>query len=298
MLKRQGVIDTWHDRRIGAGQEIDSAIDNHINSDEIVLLLVSPDFIASDYCYNIEMTRAMERHSANEAIVIPVILRACDWHHAPFGKLLATPEDGKPVTLWPDRDVAFLQVAQAVRKAAERCRKDMPSPAKQISRAAPATPQPPSQSATTSPRSSNLRVAKSFTQRDKDQFLLDTFEYIARYFENSLQELQARNPGYEGVYRRVDANRFSAVIYKDGRDVARGTVFTGGQMGAGIYYSQGDTFAGNSYNESLSVNADDQALYLKTLGMSHYSGHDQKLSQEGAAEALWGIVITPLQRGR
>ena len=298
MLKRQGVIDTWHDRRIGAGQEIDSAIDNHINSDEIVLLLVSPDFIASDYCYNIEMTRAMERHSANEAIVIPVILRACDWHHAPFGKLLATPEDGKPVTLWPDRDVAFLQVAQAVRKAAERCRKDMPSPASQISRAAPATPQPPSQSATSSPRSSNLRVAKSFTQRDKDQFLLDTFEYIARYFENSLQELQARNPGYEGVYRRVDANRFSAVIYKDGRDVARGTVFTGGQMGAGIYYSQGDTFAGNSYNESLSVNADDQTLYLKTLGMSHYSGHDQKLSQEGAAEALWGIVITPLQRGR
>ena len=164
MLKRQGVIDTWHDRRIGAGQEIDSAIDNHINSDEIVLLLVSPDFIASDYCYNIEMTRAMERHTANEAIVIPVILRACDWHHAPFGKLLATPEDGKPVTLWPDRDVAFLQVAQAVRKAAERCRQDMTSPASQISRAAPATPQPPSQSATTSPpRSSNLRVAKSFT---------------------------------------------------------------------------------------------------------------------------------------
>ncbi|MBD8146754.1 toll/interleukin-1 receptor domain-containing protein [Pseudomonas fluorescens] len=298
MLKRQGVIDTWHDRRIGAGQELDAAIDNHINSDEIILLLVSPDFIASDYCYNVEMARAMERHAAKEAIVIPVILRACDWHHAPFGKLLATPEDGKPVTLWPDRDVAFLQVAQAVRKAVERCRKDVPIPASQIPRSAPAIPQPPSPLPATGPRSSNLRVAKSFTQRDKDQFLLDTFEYIARYFENSLQELQARNPGYEGVYRRIDANRFSAVIYKDGRDVARGTVFTGGQLGAGIYYSQGDSFAGNSYNESLSVNADDQALYLKTLGMSHYAGHDQKLSQEGAAEALWSIVITPLQRGR
>lgn len=74
MLKRQGVIETWHDRRIGAGQEIDAAIDDHINSDEIILLLVSPDFIASDYCYNIEMTRAMERHGAGEAIVIPVIL--------------------------------------------------------------------------------------------------------------------------------------------------------------------------------------------------------------------------------
>lgn len=69
-------------------------------------------------------------------------------------------------------------------------------------------------------------------------------------------------------------------------------------MGAGIYYSQGDTFAGNSYNESLSLNADDQNLCLKTLGMSHYSGDDQNLSQEGAAEALWGIVIAQLQRGR
>lgn len=296
MLKRQGVIETWHDRRIGAGDEIDASIDEHINSDEIILLLVSPDFIASDYCYNIEMGRAMERHAAKEAIVIPVILRACDWHPAPFGKLLATPQDGKPVTLWPDRDAAFLQVAQAVRKAADRYRQAVPNV--QAERAAFATPQPPTLSAPAGPRSSNLRVAKTFTQRDKDQFLLDTFEYIARYFENSLEELQARNPGYEGVYRRIDANRFSAVIYKDGHDVARGTVFIGGQLGAGIYYSQGETFAGNSYNESLSVSADDQALYLQTLGMSQFTQQDQKLSQEGAAEALWSMIITPLQRGR
>ncbi len=120
MLKRQGVIDTWHDRRIVAGQEIDGAIDEHINSDDIILLLVSPDFIASDYCYEVEMARALERHETGEAIVIPVILRACDWHEAPFGKLLAVPRDGKPVTQWPDRDEAFLQVAKAVREAAGR----------------------------------------------------------------------------------------------------------------------------------------------------------------------------------
>ncbi|AGI24361.1 hypothetical protein H681_12455 [Pseudomonas sp. ATCC 13867] len=60
MLKRQGVIETWHDRRIGAGQEIDQVIDEHINSDEIILLQVSPDFLASDYCYDIEMTRATQ----------------------------------------------------------------------------------------------------------------------------------------------------------------------------------------------------------------------------------------------
>lgn len=103
MLKRQGAIETWHDRRIGAGSDFGSEIDDHVNKDDIILLLVSSDFLASDYCYDREMLRAMERHKAGEAVVIPVILRACDWHNAPFGKLNAVPRDGRPVTLWPDR---------------------------------------------------------------------------------------------------------------------------------------------------------------------------------------------------
>lgn len=293
MLRRQGVINTWHDRRINAGQEIDSAIDEHINSDEIILLLVSPDFIASDYCYNIEMKRAMERHQTGEAIVIPVILRACDWHYAPFGKLLGTPQDGKPVTLWPDRDEAFLQVAKEVRNAAGKLVSSHTSVSPQTDRIELAASR---QTMSSSPRSSNLRLAKTFTQLDKDRFQIDTFEYIARYFENSLEELQARNPGFEGVFRRVDANKFSATIYKDGQDVAKATVFVGGQMGAGIYYSQGASFSSNSYNEMLTVQADDQSLYLTCLGMGFRGGQDQKLSQEGAAELLWETVIAPLQR--
>lgn len=293
MLKRQGAIDTWHDRRIGAGQEIDQAINERINTDEIILLLVSPDFIASDYCYDIEMTRAMERHHANEAIVIPVILRPCDWHHAPFGKLLGTPRDGKPVTLWPDRDEAFLEVAKAVRGAAVRLQGSKQTATKASVQAKPApTTTPPVEEV---PRSSNLRLAKTFTQRDKDQFQLDTFEYIARYFENSLAELATRNPGYEGVFRRVDANRFFATIYKDGKDVARATVYMGGMLG-GINYIQGETTSSSSSNESLSVNADDQQLYLSSLGLASFSSqHEKKLSHEGAAELLWGIVIEALQ---
>lgn len=297
MLKRQGVIETWHDRRIGAGQELGQVIDDHINSDDIILLLVSPDFIASDYCYDIEMKRAMERHEAGEAIVIPVILRACDWHHAPFGRLLGTPKDGKPVTQWPDRDEAFLQVARSVRDAAGRISGSQ----------APATVKNPPSKATvrqsdaspsiTSPRSSNLRLSKTFTQRDKDHFKTETFEYIARYFENSLAELQARNPGFEGVFRRVDANRFFATIYKDGKDVARATVYMGGMLG-GINYLQGESDSSNSSNESLSVDADDQMLFLTSMGMSSFGReHDRKMSQEGAAELLWGLVIAPLQQG-
>ncbi|WP_058359159.1 toll/interleukin-1 receptor domain-containing protein [Xanthomonas translucens] len=294
ILKHQGAIDTWHDRRIGAGQEIDQAINEHINTDEIILLLVSSDFIASDYCYNIEMTRAMERHEANEAIVIPVILRACDWHYAPFGKLLGTPRDGKPVTLWPDRDEAFLEVAKAVREAAGRLQGSKPIAAKTPTRAMPVPTANPAAEAIQ--RSSNLRLAKTFTQKDKDQFQLDTFEYIARYFENSLAELATRNPGYEGVFRRVDANRFFATVYKDGKDVARATIFIGGVLGNGISYMHGQTTDSSSFNESLSIEADDQTLYLTNLGMFSGQGRNQKLSQEGAAELLWDMVIAPLQQ--
>src|SRR3954464_6609931 len=93
MLNRQGFITTWHDRRIAAGDIVDPTISAHLESADVVLLLVSPDFLASDYCYDKEMSRALERHEAGECRVIPVILRPSDWHDAPFGKLLAAPKD-------------------------------------------------------------------------------------------------------------------------------------------------------------------------------------------------------------
>lgn len=242
------------------------------------------------------MKRAMERHKAGEAIVIPVILRHCDWHDAPFGKLMATPPDGKPVKSWPDIDEAFLHVAKAVREAAGRVQGATAPPPQP-----PVSPRPsvPTTQPEPGPRSSNLRLAKSFTQRDKDAFRDDTFEYIARYFENSLGELGERNPGYEGHFRRVDAGRFFATIYKDGKDVARATIYMGGMLGNGINYSHGETTGSNSFNESLTVDADDQSLYLTSLGMSTMGrGNERKLTQEGAAELLWSLVIDPLQPRR
>lgn len=294
MLKRQGVIDTWHDRRIGAGQEIALAIDNQINRDDIILLLVSADFLASNYCYDIEMKRAMERHEAGEAIVIPIILRACDWHHAPFGKLNAVPRDGKPITQWADIDEAFLQVAKAVREAAARWNKAAPSPAPAMDTSATSQLAP---RAAEGPRSSNLRLAKSFTQRDKDRFQEEAFEFMARFFENSLGELAERNPGIEGVFRRVDANRFFATLYRDGNDVAKATIYMGGDsFGRGINYVQGHTTASNTINESVNVEADDQTMYLTTMGMMHFGGqNEKKLSHEGAAELYWENLIRPLQ---
>ena len=294
MLKRQGTIETWHDRRIVAGENLDHAIGAHVESDDIVLLLVSPDFLASDYCSDVEMMRAMERHAAGEAVVIPVILRACDWHAAPFGKLMATPTDGRPITQWPDRDQAFLEVAKAIRAAVQKLEG-------KTAAAAPAKAPAPLPAATGSgsplpgPRSSNLALAKRFSDRDKDAFLREAFDYMASYFENSLAELEQRNAGVEGTFRRVDANRFFATAYRDGKATARCTIYLGGMMGAAINFVQGETTESNSFNESVRVEADDQSCHLRSMGMSYGQGADAKLTFEGAAELFWQDFIRPLQ---
>ena len=105
-MQRQEVITAWHDRLIGAGEEWKHEIDENLERADLILLLVSSDFIASDYCYDEEMTRALQRHDAGKARVIPVIVRDVNWSKAPFAKLQALPKDGKAVTLWPDRDCA------------------------------------------------------------------------------------------------------------------------------------------------------------------------------------------------
>ena len=116
ILRRQGLVDIWHDRQIDAGTEWKSEIDKHLNTAQIILLLISPDFMDSDYCYSIEMTRAMDRHQRGEAHVIPVILRSTLWEGAPFGKLQALPTDAIPVVSgkWHNQDEAFKDVTEGI----------------------------------------------------------------------------------------------------------------------------------------------------------------------------------------
>lgn len=117
LMQRQVVIDVWHDRKIGAGEDWKQKIDENLERADIVLLLVSADFIASDYCYEKEMKRALERHDSGQAQVIPVIVRDVNWSKAPFAKLQALPKDGLAVTKWPDRDSAWRNVSEGIEKA-------------------------------------------------------------------------------------------------------------------------------------------------------------------------------------
>lgn len=124
-LERDGLITTWHDRKITPGDEWEGRIDERLTSADIILLLISPDFIASKYCYDIEMKAAISQHHRGATRVIPIIVRSVDWTNSPFAFLTALPTDGTPITSpqWPDRDVAFTDVVIGIRRALSRIRR-------------------------------------------------------------------------------------------------------------------------------------------------------------------------------
>jgi hypothetical protein len=119
-LLNEGLIKVWHDRQIDAGDYWVASIDNHIEVSAIILLLVSPSFLASSYCYGIELKRALDRGATGDTRVIPVILRPADWRNSKLGGLQALPTGGRAITTWPNLDEAFLDVATGLRSVITR----------------------------------------------------------------------------------------------------------------------------------------------------------------------------------
>jgi len=152
-LERQELIEWWHDRQIVPGSEWNVTIDENLMNADIVLLLVTPDFMASDYVFEKEIDLALERNERGEARVIPIIVTPADWEWAPFGKLQALPRDAKPITTWSDRNQAWLDVVKGIRKAVQLLerferprgesgvREQEASSARQTQRPAESTPQ-------------------------------------------------------------------------------------------------------------------------------------------------------------
>src|SRR5260370_9816278 len=158
LLRRQGLIADWHDRQILAGEEWARAIDEHLETASLILLLISPDFLASDYCYGIEMQRALERYKSGEVQVIPIILRPVDWEGAPFAYLQCFPRDARPIAEWDNLCAAFRDITRGIRAAIEQ----FPSP--------PTVPQPVSAPSGV-PATANTRVPTSPTDRNRQRML-------------------------------------------------------------------------------------------------------------------------------
>ena len=123
VLRRAGLIADWHDRDINAGIAWQEEIDRHLLSADIVLLLVSASFIASDYCWGDEMSNALARHKEKKARVVPIILHPCGWLMTPLNELQCVPRDNKAISLWPNEHAAFDDVLTEIAKVVDDLRR-------------------------------------------------------------------------------------------------------------------------------------------------------------------------------
>ena len=127
LLRREKYIEPWHDRKITGGKEWAGQIDENLATADIVLLLISPDFMASDYCSEVEVKSALKRHKQGLQRVVPILLRPTDWESSDMAELQAFPTDAEPITTWSNEDKAFKNVAQGIRKIVQELQETRPA---------------------------------------------------------------------------------------------------------------------------------------------------------------------------
>ena len=279
-LRREGCIEAWFDRKILAGGVIDAEIEHELEACELFLLLVSPDFLASDYCVEREMERALERHRAGEARVIPIIVEPCHWETSPLRELRALPRDGVPVSDWDNPNDAYVDIVREVRRIL-----DIGEPAK----VAAAQPVEPTVARTHGATARRIRVPRDFDAIDRTEFSENAFATIHNHFEASITEINA----IEELRGRIvthSPTSFGCTVVNSAR--THGTAYITvhrrqGDLGlADIFYSFTENAPPNTANGGFFVEADEYELYLRPLWMD-FTNEEEQLTAQDASARLW-----------
>ena len=282
-LQREGLLSTWYDRDILAGDDLHDEIAAALQAANLYLLLISPDFIASDYCVDREMSRALERHQAGEARVVPIIVEPCDWASMPqLNRLKAVPDDGLPISEWTNPNTAYLIVVQELRRIIESEGQTIESNPD----TAPQTNKPVNDA----PR---YRVRRDFDEIDRGDFRDQSFATIREYFRRAIQEIDAVE-GLRGRFFERSATSFGSTIVNGAKKqgVAHITVYRGSPHASpgDIYYTFEENAAENKASGAFAVVSDDYDQFLEVIFTTGLLGSGQ-LSARGAAGLLWREFI-------
>jgi len=177
ILKEEGKVTTWFDREILAGGDLDGNIKDELTAADIFIAIVSPDYLNSKYCYQIEFKTALSRMQAGELIIVPVIAEPCDWQASPLGKIKALPADGKAISDWINKNTAYLNIIQEIRRLLD---------AREVVSKISLFPQSPE---TVQKTKKTYKVKQDFTEVDIIDYRQKTFEFIRKYFEDSIEEI-------------------------------------------------------------------------------------------------------------
>lgn len=299
-LEYEGLIETWYDGHIVPGEEWDLKIRAELSAADVVIFCVSADLLATDYIQRVEIPKAIVRHECGEAIVIPVILRKCAWQGHALGRLQGIPAKDGTVRDYArngDPDDIWTEVTSAVRDAI-RARQDS------LDHDRPTSPEREAPPETWIHPSGAKPVILSDTGRaydlEQEDFIQSTFVEILRYFEASLENLKAANPGCEVRLRKLSEDAFETGIYMDGQRRSFCGVFIQNQMGWGaIGYSDSGVGNRSSMNESLNLVHGETGPRLKwralMSSLHHVAEMDTDEMDPGeAASYLWSLFVRSL----
>jgi len=303
MLKRDGTIKAWCDRDIDAGQKLDPIIEEALGSASIFLFLVSSSFLNSDYAYKIEMERATKRESNGEnVVIIPIILRFCEWQKSPLSQFKALPEDGTPIKAWGDVDKAYLDVVRGIRRVAEKF--DNSATANITSSKGSATVED-AKNSTQKPlkqdyKTGEMRIKKEFTDLDRYNFRKEAFDQVVMLFQVKLRELETENSEVKTDLDLSSSDRFSCVAYVSGNIKSEITIWLNNSSRESI----GDiacnferTQMSTSINGAVSIKDDGYDLFFEaTLNPNFIGDVESRLDGEGVANLFWKSFFDRLQQ--
>lgn len=278
-LQREGSVEGWYDRDISVGGRLDDEIERELAQADIFIACVSPDYLASNYCYDRELAVALEREQRGELAIVPVILEPSDWLATSLAKFKAVPDDGKPISEFTNPNVAFLQVVNELRRLASQ-------PEAARSNGETASPAP-----LLTGSASRYRVKREFDALAKRDFAESAFHEIYKFFEASVAELTGL-PDLEGRLSPPTEDYFSCTIIN--RGISRGYetlhVRKGGIWGA-IDILYGESNSRTTSNGGFGIEADDYQLFLTSTFFGHSSSRDRMTPRE-AAQMLWDDLIS------
>ena len=219
-LKRKQLIEDWSDIEIYAGQNIDTEIKQQMNSAELFLLLISPDFLNSKYCIETELRFAVERQNLNSAMVIPILVEPCHWQSIPeLRDIKIIPEDAKPVSVWTNQDNAWLDVIKELERITEKQNPPIQyygmartlfssEMLKNMNLSSLGTEE---LNSAVSTNKSKFREKRDFDEIDKSKFRKKSFKIISNFFKKNIEEL-SQIDGLKGHFERISKSKFSCII--------------------------------------------------------------------------------------
>ena len=263
-----------------SGDRVDGAISEHLAQSGLLTALVSPDYLASRYCYDKEFQRALDLAAAGQLPIVPVILEPCDWLSSPLKDFLALPKDGAPISSWTNQNNAYLDVVTGLRRLLTK--------PEEAGAPMPGSPVGPTR---------RPRIKQDFDAIQRAEFADKAFAVIQDYFRASCIELE-RIDDLRARFEVMDSTAFTCSVVNRARTKggeAHITVRNGkGRsfgFGSDITYVDQRYAEANTSNGSIRVEHDDYQLYL-TLDALGTSGREKaRLTPEQAAERLWALFV-------